>query len=206
MKKKLLSLALVMMLSVSMIACGGESDTIGEVNSVEEVVSDVEEEAGITTAPDYLPAEELESFIEEEIVLTTENVNDYFQVVKEVTEVEDAFGDPTGETNTSYYIKLNEGYYIYSDTFDTSDEVIIRWEWVNSSQTNEVADVSINRLGPNRATNIYATDDGVLEGTCTQVLGTIYKISIPEEQWHGVEDGMLIEVRAENGLCQTLWK
>ncbi len=217
MKKKFFCLALALILSVSMIACGGESVETGEVNSVGEtpstesevVVSDVEEES-VTDAPEFWSVEEFEACIEE-IVLTPENVSDYFEVTKVEEEYLDAFGDPTGEKDIQYIMVLKEGYYVYPE------QVVIRWEWEDGSQ-------SFDHIFPVGEKDSYMFsyvqgmyEDTVIEGNCTKVTGSICTINIPDEMWIteeilGAEEVVEllkqphINVRDENFNVTTIFK
>lgn len=174
MKKKILSLAFAMMLSVSMIACGGESVETVEENSVEtEIVEEVEQ------APEEVEGnfdnltqgtatkEQMESYIEEEIVLTTDNASNYFDIV--IEQETDAFGDPI---ESYYYIlRMKDGYYAYLT------DVVVRYQW-----EGEELDSSYNGSGIVLSVR-SEYDEQLLDVTFTKIQGTIYKMNIPEELW-----------------------
>lgn len=127
----------------------------------------------------------------EYIELTTENWNEYFEIITIENKVTDVFGEET-ETRVIELIVLKDGCYISEDnairlTYDTDgwyDDKLHEW-------TDDIVFENGMPIGEEdkslRGTSLHSNK--VSDVTCEKIKGTILKLSIPEERWVVDEEG-----------------
>lgn len=107
------------------------------------------------------------------IEITLDNWQEYFELGSDSYEVLDQFGEPTGETNTSHFLKLKDEYYRY--LIENNSEVLLRfsingdeYDW-NINNTHWDTSIYTFYFGVN---NVEVTEDDVFE--MVKIQGTLY--------------------------------
>jgi len=180
MKKRIFSLLLVAIMACFICACGGSDNTNSQEGSKKVVLSN----------------EEFESYCEY-IELTTENWNNYIEVVEEERILKDVFGEEV-ERETHISIRLKENCYISRDN-------AIRLTYTSVYGYVSTEDfIFAGSVG--RAWGISGIDMEQ-EYVCEKIKGKICKVSVPEDKWNIDEYGnKYFCVQVSKGFMQTFDK
>lgn len=171
MKKNIL-LLLAVVLCISLCACGGSTETNSGNNTDNKT-----EESGKEIV---ISKEELAT-CSEYIELTTENWNDYIEIVEKEIIEKDAFGEETGRSIRTF-LTLKDNCYISEDnairlTYARDYDSFVREhteDFVFASTVGEKMGISI---------------DMEQEIICEKVKGTILKLTVPAEKWNTDKNG-----------------
>lgn len=164
--KKILSLIIAFLICISFCSCGGAENT-GENNSNKEIT---------------ITKEELVKY-SEYIELTTENWEDFFEIIESEVTVTDAFGEETS-IDIDAIVSLKNGYFISEDNalrFSHYTEINS-----DNKMTRDIVFTNDALWEDRRIRYICSLDDGpILE----KAKGTILKITVPDEKWNTNEYG-----------------
>ena len=138
---------------------------IKELNGLYYLVGERDIMYGGNIIPSEIPAKSVE--------ITLDNWQEYFELGSASCEVIDQFGEPTGETNTSHFLRLKDEYYRY--LIESNSEVLLRFtingDERDSNIHNTDWDTSIHTFyfGVN---NVEVGEDDVFE--MVKIQGTLY--------------------------------
>ncbi len=143
--------------------------------------------------PGVITREELMEY-SEYTELTTENWNEYFEIIRTESDITDVFGEETG-THVWNNIVLKDGCYISVDnamrlTYSRDDGILWTDDIVfkDSMVYGEDMYKRGSMLHPNKSGDV----------TCEKIKGTILRLSLPEEKWAVDDEGRkYIEVKGE---------
>lgn len=185
MKKKFV-LVLATLMCVSLCACGGSAETNSgdktniqaENNSVNNTDNKTEE-----SGKEIVISKEELATHSEYIELTTENFDDYIEIVEEEIIEKDAFGEETGRS-IRVTIGLKDGCYISEDN---AMRITYKYDGVNGEVWDSSMDIVFRDGYEGRETVMIKST--IFDISCEKIKGTILKLTIPNEKWNIDDDG-----------------
>ena len=207
MKRKIL-IIMSMILVLSMTACGAKQETSeSDENATAENVANEDSTAENT---DAVPLDEFKTYFST-VELTTENWQDYFEIVEIKDEYVDSFDEPTGrydigskiqsKPNTTVWgddvvFRFNVSYTYESGNYSTStDEKVGGGE--DPTDTEETRDVTLSQYhlyssiltveevipSDDDETQVWKNIKTINEIVCTKISGNVLVSTMPESVW-----------------------